>query len=1284
MAFSWMDEIVWKAYRATLEASDLNDLKPSDKAGVLAPAFRAAAILTLPLTWRMIRFFKFQLLTQAVWAVITSLMLFVPAALLRSILLYLEDPATMTSSAAWLCVAGLLVSQAGFFISDCQCQWVGQTISLRLRAVLVTEVYAKVLRRKMARPPADQKAGDAGEEEGPTSNYATDGNIINLMSVDAETVSIAIGLLYSIIGISGVIGVAIMVALMPLHIVLVRKLAVVRGKVLQASDARMQASTELLSNIRLIKYSGWESAFGDRVLAQRQAELKILRSRFIWWSANMAIFFSIPLCTTMLTFLFYTVIFGNSLESSTAFPALATFAVLRIPLDSTAEAITYISQAYISVNRIDKFLMEEETEKYLQTPNHDHDGMKIGCDGAMLYWSRTPAVDDLSPASTATFRLSSLSVRFDLNGLNVICGPSGSGKSSLLLALLGEMELQEGQMHLPHDTAYCAQEPWILNSTIRANILFGHKFDAERYAMVINAVALGQDLATFVDGDQSLAGEKGSRLSGGQKQRIALARALYSNHHCVLLDDCLSAVDAKTAKHIFFHAIKGPLMKDRTCILATHHKQLAIPHSDYVVLLDKGRITGCGKPAGLVSAGLIDVSLTTASDQMMDEGELGQSTTATADGETVSNSDGPKGGTPPIRVNLAEAERPGSENSRDYDEKKQEGSIPWSVVRWYLNEMGPSWYWGFVALGFVAQQLASLGTNLWIKEWARQYDLLPQRADGTSPSKDATSQSEPVNAAYYLAIYALLTLSWMLITFFRDAITLYGSLRASSRIYKQLLESVLHAKLIFFDRVPLGQITNRLSKDVQTIDQELATTAVSTMQSVASIALVLGLITALLPAFFLAGIFICVAYYIIMIIFVSCSRNLRRIEAVERSPLYQHFGETLVGYVTIRAYGRTPLFTAKNHGLVDRFSRPGMLSWASREWLTVRVSTLSSIVVFLAGCFVLWRSDSIGAGTAGLVLTYAVTLTEQVLWLVQLYGMTQQNLNSVERTLEYTEVEQEALQPLVTAADTPKDWPARGGIRFDNFSARYAPELEPAIQGISFEARPGERVAVVGRTGAGKSTLALALIRGLEADGGRISIDGVDISSLKLQTLRRAVTVIPQEPTLFNGSLRDNLDPLRQYSDDEILAALADARLSAPGSTAVADTHALPDLHHPAVALSLGQRQLLHIARALLRKSRVLLLDEATASIDHETDALIQRTIRNCTETGTTVLTIAHRLQTVADYDRVIVMDAGRVVEQGSLRALLKRRGPDAVFRRLCEESGDLEKIEALAGWEEI
>lgn len=1432
VTFGWVDAIVWKGYRKTFELSDVWNLAARDKAAAVIADFRQLR-KTSKLAWHLLNYFKKELVIQALWAAVSGLFTFVPTLILKAFLEYVEDPAGTPVNAAWFYMVLLALSSCTKAITDGQALWLGRRICIRLRAVIVGEIYAKALRRKAAagtdtilgeekkkeeydpNESNDDKGNgfhdghtggkkEESKKKGPVTDppkNATDsqvnvGTIINLMAVDSFKVSevsaylhflwgstpvqlvLVIVLLYEILGWSALASIVMMVLVMPLNLVIARQFTKTQKRVMAATDVRIHTTNEILANIRIIKYFAWEQRFGQTVGEKRMIELRALRNKYILWTLAATIWFCVPILITFLSFLLYTVVEQRPLIPSVAFTALSLFGILRYPLDQLADMIAHVQESKVSVDRIEGFLNEDETEKYDQLVHEKkrEDGNPIiGFDNATFTWGGQDAKHSYGQTG---FRMIGLDLRFVVGRLNIIAGPTGSGKTSLLMALLGEMTLIEGAVYLPgghsredlradpetgftESVAYCAQQAWLVNDTIKQNILFASPFDSSRYKSVIDACALERDFEVLNQGDSTLVGEKGIALSGGQKQRISLARALYCNSRHVLLDDCLSAVDSHSAKHIFEHCITGPLMFDRTCILVTHNIALCVPRSKYVVALLNGKVAAHGSPEEIAVSGTLGDDSLKSRLGSKSGSQLQSRVPSTIQLDSQVNKD-PNGQIPESNSHTnGSVKKPASkgkdedENANTRTEGKATGSVNIEVIKMYLKAMGPWYYWLLAFVAFGLQQVGSVAANVWIRSWANAYTASVQRVglmtseqtlskmyhvdrrgfssssfssgafplrlplmSTSSPQIDIQSlEPEEINAWYYLIIYALLGLFYVLISLVREGYIFWGSLRASSRIHHKLLDAVTRAKLQFFDTTPLGQLMNRFSKDIEAVDQDVAPIAVGVLSCLFSLISIVILISVITPGFLIAGFFITLVYFAIGQFYLRSSRDLKRLESVQRSPLYQQFGETLSGIVTIRAYGDERRFIRDNQGRIDTHNRPFVYLWAANRWLALRVDFTGALVAFFAGAFVIMNLDTVDAGSAGLSLTYAVMFTENVLWLVRLYSMNEQNMNSVERVKEYMEVEQEA-KAIIEEARPAGNWPSQGAIQFIKYSTRYRKELEPVLRDLTFSIQPGERVGIVGRTGAGKSSLALALFRGLEAEEGKIVIDDIDIGLIGLQDLREAITIVPQDPTLFTGTVRNNLDPFNLFTDEEIFATLRRVQLigaptspasssstipvvptgtftppDSPPSSQTADTeesdanltkiitntrqnaNIFTNLTSPVAEsgsnLSQGQRQLLCLARALLKNPRVLLMDEATASIDYATDSKIQETLREVRES--TIITIAHRLQTIIDYDKVLVLDKGRLVEYESPWELIEKEG--SVFRGMCEMSGDLEGL---------
>lgn len=1415
--FSWVDSITWQGYKQTMELKDVWNLLPKDKAAAVLSQYRQVK-KTMALSYHLLAYFKGLLLAQVWWAILSGIFTFMPTMLLKAILEYVEHPDMAPLNVLWLYVILLPVTDLVRSVADNRALWIGRKICINVRAILIGDIYAKALRRKAAAgndtvlgknkkedaaeeqtwmgklkkklglgkddkknqdgngaPSAD--AGSEAAKKDASDEQANLGTIINLMSVDSFKVSevtaylhflvahaptqlvVSVFLLYQVMGLSAIPGFIVMAMLLPVNIYFGKAFNSSQKLIMAATDKRIHTTNEILQNIRIIKYFAWEYRFAQIVDEKRKAELKALRKRYMIWAAAVAVWNTVPILITFFSFLSYTLIEKKPLYPSVAFTAISLFMLLRFPLDQIGDMIAHVQEAKVSVDRIEEFLNEEETSKFEQLgeDNVDENGERtIGFRDATFIWgSKNAVAEDGSMA----FRLLDLNIDFKLGKLNVITGPTGSGKTSLLMALLGEMTLMDGKVYLPggrsredvaadpetglaETCAYVAQSAWLVNANIKDNIIFSAPLDEKRYRQVIVACALERDLEILDNGDETLVGEKGITLSGGQKQRISLARAVYSNSKHLLLDDCLSAVDSHTAQWIFSNCLKGPLMRDRTCILVTHNIPLTVPHSSYVVVMENGRVSAHGD-----------------SNEIIDSGKLGEEVQKAKPGAAsasvsripsrVPSSVGEDSGETLVDAaedgdHISKPKPIGKAAKKDsMDESKAVGAVQWPVMKLYLTSMGGWWFWALACVVFALQQVSGVASNLWIKEWANQYSVedvseiqfstsslnyqtasmsptylasiatyvKPQTwLQGTVNSTTLSAADVPeVNVTYYLIVLALIGLVGSVTALVRDLWIFLGSLTASWRIHNRLMSAVTKAKFKFFDVTPLGQIMNRFSKDLEGVDQEVAPVAIGVMTCALGILVTIILIASITPGFLIAGSFITLAYIFLGKFYLASSRDLKRLESVQRSPLFQQFGETLSGVTTIRAYGDERRFVRENLAKINAQLRPFIYLWAANRWLAFRTDVLGDMVSFFAGVFVIFSLGKIDPGSAGISLSYAIGFADNILWLVRLYAMNEQNMNSVERIKEYLDVEKEA-PAIVEENRPPKNWPSQGSVEFINYTTRYREDLDPVLRNLTFKIGAREKVGIVGRTGAGKSSLALALFRALESEEGKILVDDFDIGLIGLRDLREAITIVPQDPTLFMGTIKTNLDPFGTYTDEQMFAALRRVQLigpnettpgstrppslanaplattaaegiasSMPSNTGATNKNVFLDLSSPVTEsgnnLSQGQRQLLCLARALLKSPTVLLMDEATASIDYATDSKIQETIRELE--SSTIITIAHRLQTIVDYDKVLVLDKGSLVEFGHPWELMKTK--DGQFKSMCETSGDWEVLEKAA-----
>ncbi|KAL5612887.1 hypothetical protein BROUX41_004035 [Berkeleyomyces rouxiae] len=1388
--FGWVDTIIWQGYKKTMEIETVWNLLPKDKAAAVISNYRSVK-KTTTLAFHLLKYFKGMLLYQCLMAALGGALTFVPTLLLRAIVKYIEQPGVAPKNVLWLYVILLPTVDFVRSFADGMALWTGRKICIRIRAIMVGEIYAKALRRKAAsgnektlgedkkkskktdddedngiltrakralglkKKKQDDSESDSDADKNDDDEQANLGTIINLMSVDSFKVAeitaylhflcaaapvqltLAIVLLWQVMGRSSIPGFVVMVILLPVNYSLALGFSTTSKKIMTATDKRINITNEILQNIRIIKYFAWERRFGAMVDEKREKEITALRSRYILWSIAVVIWNSVPVLITFFTFVSYTLIEKKALLPSTAFTAMSLFMLLRIPLDQFGDMIAHVQETKVSIDRIEEFLMEEETEKYdqLGKENVDEEGNRvIGIRDATFIWGGKNAVRE---DGSMAFRLLDLNVDFQIGKLNIIAGSTGAGKSSLLMALIGEMTLIKGRVYCPggcsredvpvnpetglaNTLAYAAQSPWLVNATIKENILFSAPFDEGRYKAVVVACALERDFDILDDGDDTLVGEKGISLSGGQKQRISVARALYSNSEHIILDDCLSAVDSHTAQWIFTNCIRGPLMRGRTCIMVTHNTQLCVPASDFVVVLENGRIVAQGTPDDVIDSGKLGEDIQKSKGVSREVSRLpsrvpssvgsGSNETAVDGTADVSSAD----------ASTAKKDTPKRSKRSAMEENKAVGSVKWSVLILYLKAMGSWWFWVVALAVFWLQQLSTVASSIWVREWSNQYVstenqmsamsvhsqgaqvqagisssgftasatyLTPQSWFAIAGSNETQPDHPEVNATYYITVLAIIGLVGAFAAFLRDIWVFYGSLTASRSIHSRLIESVTRAKFKFFDVTPLGQIMNRFSKDLEAIDQEIAPIALSVAGCALGIIITIVLIASITPLFLVAAFFITLLFLAVGVLYINASRDLKRLESVQRSPLFQQFGETLSGMTTIRAYGDERRFIRENLTKINTQSRPFIYLWACNRWLALRSDMLGDLVSFSAGVFIVLSIGKIDPGAAGISLSYAISFTENILWLVRLYAMNEQNMNSVERIQEYIDVDQEA-PAIIENNRPPQNWPVEGSVEFVDYTTRYREDLDPVLRNVSFKIEPRQKVGIVGRTGAGKSSLALALFRALEAETGKIVVDGMDVSTIGLEDLRSNITIVPQDPTLFQGTLRTNLDPFETFNDEAIFSALRRVQLIGPDETPGVPSGVLTpsesnkniflDLSSPVSEsgnnLSQGQRQLLCLARAMLRNPKVLLMDEATASIDYSTDSKIQGTIRELTST---IITIAHRLQTIVDYDRVLVLDKGEVKEFAHPYELMLM--DQGIFRGMCETSGEYDSLLAAA-----
>uniref|UniRef100_A0A8C3PSV2 ATP binding cassette subfamily C member 2 n=1 Tax=Calidris pygmaea TaxID=425635 RepID=A0A8C3PSV2_9CHAR len=1115
-------------------------------------------------------------------------------------------------------------------------------LGTNVRASLIAAIYKKALTMSST-----------------TRKESTVGETVNLMSADAQRfmdmtnfvhqlwssplqIILSIVFLWGELGPSVLAGIAVMVLLIPINGFLVAKAKTIQVKNMKNKDERMKMMSEILNGIKILKLFAWEPSFEKRVNEIRARELKNLVNFSYLQSISIFVFTCAPFLVSLASFAVYVLVDENNiLDAQKAFTAISLFNVLRFPMAMLPLVLSSLVQTNVSTARLERYLGGED----MDTSAIHHNPI------AGRWTSRSvPGGPTLAQAwAFPALRGGSL-ITLDIvpGSLVAVVGAVGSGKSSLVSAMLGEMENVKGHINIQGSLAYVPQQAWIQNATLKDNILFGSELDEARYQQVIKACALLPDLALLPAGDQTEIGEKGINLSGGQKQRVSLARAVYSNADIYILDDPLSAVDAHVGKYLFEHVL-GPkgLLQNKTRILVTHSISF-LPQVDNIVVLVAGAVSEHGSYSTLLAnRGAFAQFLNTYGSQ--EENASEKNTPGT----------GNTGGLPQDSFKAAQLGHYFSEGSSsgvpvrhgDGPQERRTHLVKFSMYLRYLRAVG-LWYSFWVAMGYVAQYVAFVGTNLWLSAW-------------TDDAQHYLNQTYPVEQRdLRIGVFGALGVSQgePLFLLFATILSAQGAVRASRVMHQQLLSNILRVPMSFFDTTPTGRIVNRFAKDIFTIDETIPMSFRSWLSCFMAIISTLLMICLATPFFALVIIPLSIFYYFVLRFYVSTSRQLRRLDSVTRSPIYSHFGETVSGLSVIRAYGHQERFLQQNENTMD-INQKTVYSWIiSNRWLAIRLEFVGSLVVFFSALLAVISKGTLEGGIVGLSVSSALNVTQTLNWLVRTSSELETNIVAVERVYEYTKVKNEA--PWVTEKRPPRGWPSKGEIQFVDYKVRYRPELELVLQGITCNIGSTEKVGVVGRTGAGKSSLTNCLFRVLEAAGGSIFIDEVDIATIGLHDLRQNLTIIPQDPVLFTGTLRMNLDPFDQYTDEEVWKALELAHLKTYVQT-------LPEglLHLVSEGgenLSVGQRQLVCLARALLRKAKILILDEATAAVDLETDHLIQTTIRS-EFADCTVLTIAHRLHTIMDSNRVLVLQAGRIVEYDSPEELLQKQG---VFSSMAKDAG--------------
>ncbi|CAL8468910.1 g8451 [Coccomyxa elongata] len=1236
ITFSWVGGLMKKGYKKPLQFEDMWKLPPQDEVSNIASSFERA--------WQRELTKKRPSLLMALWK--TTWWLFVSALPFKLV----NDGATFIGPIFLNLLLGVVSSGQSYTLGYtyaalmfvglvtgtlCDNQHFQRVMraGYQLRALLVHETFKKVL---YIAPSARAEFSS--------------GRVFNLVTSDAETlqmlcqnimglissplrITVAMVMLYLELGFSSLVAFCVLLLLMPTQAYLVRIGVRLQKEALQFTDERGKLEGELLNGIDVVKCNSWEWSMWDRIQAVRNQELGTLWRSFIVQALFGFTLNTIPVLVSVLTFGVY-VLLGNKLTAAEAFTSLALFTVLRMPLFQLPQLITQLVNARVALNRLQEFLSAPQQPPARALPPAEPGEAAVRVAGEFT-WDRA------APASLVDIDLS-----VPAGALVAVVGQTGSGKSSLLSAALNLMQ----QVHGPDvvvrgKVAYIPQAAFIYNATVRENILFGQPFEEERYQRAIEAAALGPDLAQLSAGDLTELGDRGVNVSGGQKQRISLARATYADADVILLDDPLSALDAQVAREVFNKCLMGEL-RNKTRILVTNQLQFVSP-ADTAIFMCGGQIAEIGSYSSLMSRGKSFAQLMSQAEAEQDGEKVKEASdvaNAAFEGGTAPNGAAAPRETPPPAL---KDKASGKDGQLTEKEARATGRISLKVLNFYINAMGGKLRFSILMSWFVIVEAARVSATVWLSYWT---DTVDQPGGA------------PHGPLWYLMIYTIISGIQVLFVLMSQFLLKSLSLAAARSLHNCMLRQLLRAPMAFFHTTPLGRIINRLTKDTVDADKNLADFAAFFLRSLLQLASTIVLIGVVTPFALPALVPILLVFYFLYQYFQASVREVKRLDSISRSPVYSSIGEALAGLATIRAFRAEQRLCARNADLVDNSVVMSLVNMSMNRWLSVRLETLGALAALAAAVLTVEQRGA--ASTFGLVLSYALSITMLTSMTVRLASVAENAFNAVERISEFCDLPQEA--PEEIRYTKPDGWPDKGRVEFNGVQMRYRDGLPLVLKGLSVQIAAGSRCGVVGRTGAGKSSLINCLFRLQELCGGSIVIDCVDIAKMGLKQLRSSMAIIPQVPVLFTGTLRFNLTPFGEHSDAECWAALRRAHLSEMVEATPLGLDLV--LSEGGAPLSAGQKQLVALARALLRHSKILVMDEATANVDVETDALIQKTVREEFE-SCTLIAIAHRLHTIIDADQVVVMDRGTAAESGRPADLLAN--PEGVFSSMVAETGE-------------
>ncbi|KAK5578523.1 hypothetical protein RB653_008195 [Dictyostelium firmibasis] len=1301
ISFNWVTKLIIKGYfKESLEMNDIYDLPESNKVQTTSKLLDDINFLD-DSNYTLIKHIYKKFLPKNKYAIISNIFItiftFLSPICLKFLINYisLEENEKSNLKGILLCCL-LCISIFGQSISQELFYWFGIKNGFDVRGALAAKIFEKTL-----------KLSNSSKKE-----YKT-GKIMNIMSNDVGNISeffwthylniishtiqtiILVGLLIYVIGPSGLVGFGVMVIALPINSILCSKSSNYLEKSFEFSDSRCNLTSELITNIRPFKMYSWENLFMNKIEEQRKLELKNLFLRVVYWIFDRMMVETNATLVLVATFATYSLT-GNTMSLDVTFTAMTIFSKLKVPLIRLPYDIFKAIGLIPSVKRVQNFLKSSESLKYKSVNFKNHQTAtttttttttineninspqdNIIVENCTFQWNEPEnnlfelscgeneesikinkkENDDNEKNENFNYQLNNINLIAPKGKLTMICGVVGSGKTSLVCGLIGEVYKLNGNISgVPNNVSFTSQQPFLLSASLRENILFGKEFNLDRYKKVIESTALTKDIINLVGLDLTEIGERGINLSGGQKQRISLARALYADSDCVILDEPLSAVDPEVASHLFDHCIQGELMKNKTRILVTHQLQF-IPYADHIIVLDSNGQLTQGTYQELNEKGIDFKSILKSK-----EIDNNNSNNDNNNISEINIKDEIKQESESININnvISDKTDPNVIEKAKLlvKEDKNEGEVEFKVYKQYFSYGSSSLLLFITLFLFFIGQVVYKASDFWIAIWTE---------------RSIEGKDDKFYISYYLLFIGVFVVILMIRTLMLSQITF----SVGKNLHSSLLKSVTYASCRFFDTNPSGRILNRFSKDISDIDIHMLDIFSEVLLCFSELIVGLISIVFIIPIMIIPLIILLIVYYIIQRLYRPSARELNRWGSITASPIFSLLQECYNGLLTIRTYKQESRFTKTMFDNININLGCFFYSFAVHRWVTMRLELMGWIMLFITTLIAtLFTSNN---GLAALSITTALSLNGYLSWGIRRIVDLEVKMNSFQRIQTYIEIPKEGKEISFNSSKTINstyndhhliNWPSKGMIEFKDVEIKYRPNAEPNLKNLSFKIESNEKIGIVGRTGAGKTTIASSIFRMVECSKGIILIDGIDISTLDLQKLRSSIGIVPQDPFIFTGTIRSNIDPFQEFTDIEIWESIEKVKLKETINSMPLKLETLLQ-ENGDNGFSYGQKQLLCLCRTILKKFKIILMDEATSSIDYHTAQLIKETIQENFKDCTT-LTIAHRLETIIDCNKIAVIDSGQLIEFDTPTNLMNI--PNSKFNKLIKSQTDYNK----------